>query len=47
MDNFNFDNIREAITGFSELIKKFAEMLKNFVASWKKVPSAANPTDEG
>ena len=43
----NFDNIRDAITEFSALIKKFAEMLKNFVASWKKVPAAANGTDEG
>ena len=43
----NFDNIRAAITEFSELIKKFAEMLKNFVASWKKVPAAANGDDEG
>jgi uncharacterized protein YukE len=38
----HFDAIRDAITKFSALIKDFAQMLKNFVASWKKVPSAAN-----
>ena len=38
----HFDAIRDAITELSALIKKFAEMLKNFVASWKKVPAAAN-----
>jgi hypothetical protein len=41
-ENVHFDTIREAITEFSALIKKFTEMLKNFVASWRKVPSAAN-----
>jgi hypothetical protein len=40
-----FDNIKDAIAGFSALIKKFVEMLKAFVDSWKKVPSAAaDPT---
>ena len=43
----SFDNIKLAITEFSELIKKFTQMLKNFIASWKKVPAAANGTDEG
>jgi len=43
----HFDAIKDAITQFSELIKKFTEMLKNFIASWKKVPAAANGTDEG
>jgi hypothetical protein len=43
----HFDAIKDAITQFSALIKKFTEMLKNFIASWKKVPAAANGTDEG
>ena len=38
----HFDAIRDAITEFSNLIKKFAEMLRNFIDSWKKVPAAAN-----
>ena len=44
LDNFNFDNIVDAIGAISDLIKKFADMLKAFVASWKKVPAAANKT---
>ncbi len=46
LDNFKFDNIVEAIGNISALIKKFADMLKAFVASWKKVPAAANGTDD-
>ena len=42
LDKVNFQNIQDALAGLSELIKKFTEMLKNFVASWKKVPTAAN-----
>jgi len=46
LDNFKFDNIVEAIGNISALIKKFADMLKAFVASWKKVPVAANGEDD-
>ena len=42
LDNVQFENVSEAIAAFSGLIKKFAEMLRNFIASWKKVPVAAN-----
>ena len=38
----NFDNILAAISEFSAIIKKFAAMLREFVASWTKVPAAAN-----
>ena len=38
----NFKNIVAAIEEFSALIKKFTDMLKEFVASWTKVPAAAN-----
>lgn len=38
----NFDNILGAISEFSAIIKKFADMLKAFIASWAKVPAAAN-----
>lgn len=41
----HFDAIKSAIAEFSELIKKFTEMLKHFIASWKKVPAAANGMD--
>jgi hypothetical protein len=44
-NDVHFDAIREAITEFSNLIKKFTEMLKHFIASWKKVPAAANGMD--
>lgn len=44
LDKLEFDNIVLAIGKISELIKKFADMLKAFVASWKKVPAAANKT---
>ena len=37
----NFKNIVAAIEEFSALIKKFTDMLKEFVASWTKVPKAA------
>ncbi len=40
--DIHFDAIKDAITRFSKLITDFAQMLKNFVASWKKVPAAAN-----
>ena len=42
----NFVNILAAISEFSALIKKFADMLKEFVASWTKVPAAANGDQE-
>jgi len=41
LDNFQFDNIKEAIAGLSKLIAAFTQMLKNFVASWKKTITAA------
>lgn len=40
-----FDHITAAIANLSALIKKLTDMLKNFVASWKKVPAAANGTE--
>ena len=45
-DSVYFDTIVNAISELSALIKKFADMLKAFVASWKKVPAAANGTDD-
>ena len=47
LDSLEFGNLKDLITQISRLIKQFTEMLKNFVASWKKVPAAANgtPTD--
>ena len=38
----HFDAIKNAIAGLSKLIEDFTAMLKAFVASWKKVPAAAN-----
>ena len=38
----HFDAIKDAIAKLSKLIEDFTAMLKAFVASWKKVPAAAN-----
>ncbi len=40
--SINFDTIVNAMSELSALIKKFVDMLKAFVASWTKVPAAAN-----
>lgn len=41
-----FGQIKDSISSVSELIKKFVAILKNFIASWKKIPAAADKPEE-
>lgn len=40
----NFQGVEQAIAEFTKLIEKFVDIIKAFIASWKKVPEAANGT---